>query len=46
MDIFASHMFREGNQCADVLANLGLAYNHLIIWLDISDCIRATFVIN
>ena len=35
MNFIVSHIFREGNQCADYLANLGLICNVLIVWLQL-----------
>jgi len=43
MNFIATHIFREGNTCADVLANFGLSVAHLRVWLNIPDCIRETF---
>lgn len=43
MNFLATHVFREGNTCADVLANVGLTASHLRVWLDIPDCVRETF---
>jgi len=42
MNFIATHVFREGNTCADVLANFGLRVAHLRVWLNIPDCIRET----
>jgi len=46
MNFIVSHIFRKGNQCADYLANLGLTYNVLTIWLQLPIDIRAFFVQN
>jgi ribonuclease HI len=32
MNFFVSHVYREGNVCADVLANLGLGLLELTFW--------------
>ena len=46
MDFLVSHMYREGNQCADHLANLGLSCNVLTIWLQIPTSLNSLFVQN
>lgn len=43
MNFIVSHVFREGNECADMLANVGLTSNALTVWLDLPDCIRGPF---
>jgi ribonuclease HI len=40
MNFIASHVFREGNTCADALANAGLSLTHLRVWLHVPDFIR------
>lgn len=46
MNFMVSHVFREGNDCADMFANIGLNSNCLTIWLDIPECIKANFIKN
>jgi ribonuclease HI len=35
MNILVSHIYREGNECADVLANLGLGLLNFSFWNDV-----------
>jgi len=44
MNFLATHVYREGNTCADALANAGLSLNHLMIWMQVPDCIREFMV--
>ena len=44
MNFIVSHVFREGNEYADILANIGLSSNSFKVWLDLPDCIRGPFV--
>jgi len=46
MNFIVSHVFRDWNQCADTLANIGLSSTHLTVWLDVPDCIKTFFVQN
>ena len=46
MNFFVSNVYREGNCCADQLANIGLNLDHLKIWMELPVCIRGTFVRN
>lgn len=46
MNFFVSHIFREGNTCADGLANLALAQSAHVWFPTVPDCIRAEFVRN
>jgi hypothetical protein len=41
-----THVYREGNSCADAIANFGLTVNHLTIWLEIPVWLRTHFVQN
>ena len=43
MNFVVSHVYREGNCCADLLANIGLSLSHLKIWMDIPNCIKGAF---
>jgi len=44
MNFLVTHVYREGNRCADALANFGLTVNHLIIWLEIPSFVRSHYV--
>jgi len=44
MNFVVSHVYREGNCCADLLANIGLSLSHLKIWMDLPNCIKGVFV--
>lgn len=46
MNFFATHIYREGNQCADTLASLGHSAPNLFICLHVPDCIRSSYVKN
>jgi len=46
MNVFVSHMYREGNTCACGLANLALAQSTHVWFPAVLDCIRAEFVRN
>jgi len=46
MRFLVTHIYREGNQCVDALANLGLTLDHLTIWSVIPPCIRSFLVQN
>ncbi|KEH20501.1 hypothetical protein MTR_8g479410 [Medicago truncatula] len=46
MNFLVTHVFREGNCCADALANIGLTLDHLTIWLDLPDCVRGFYTQN
>jgi len=43
MNFLVSHVYREGNQCDDLLGNLGLSSSTLTVWLDMPICIRQIF---
>jgi len=53
MNFLVTHIYREGNQCADILANLGhnidnlflVVYNidNLTIWFHVPDCISSSY---
>jgi ribonuclease HI len=43
MNIIVSHIYREGNHCADGLAKLGLNLNSVLIWNDVPVEIRDSF---
>ncbi|CAJ2671835.1 unnamed protein product [Trifolium pratense] len=46
MNIIVSHIFREGNHCADRLANVGLNLDRLTLWNDILFVIKDSFESN
>jgi hypothetical protein len=46
MNLIVSHVYREGNQCADGLANFGLNLDCFTIWNEIPQVIRESFVVN
>ncbi|CAJ2645702.1 unnamed protein product [Trifolium pratense] len=46
MNIIVSHIFREGNHCADRLANVGLNLDKLTLWNDIPFVIKDSFESN
>jgi len=46
MQLLVTRVYREGNSCADTLANLGLTIDHLTIWTDLPLCRRRHFVKN
>ncbi|RHN73363.1 putative ribonuclease H-like domain, ankyrin repeat-containing domain-containing protein [Medicago truncatula] len=46
INFMVTHVYREGNCCADALANIGLTLDHLTIWLDMPACIRGYYVQN
>ncbi|GAU27560.1 hypothetical protein TSUD_29920 [Trifolium subterraneum] len=45
-NFLASHVYREGNQCTDGLANIGLTIDRLTIWYDTPPQILSCFVDN
>jgi ribonuclease HI len=46
MNFIVSHVFREGNSCADGLANVGLSLDRLTIWNEIPLVIKEIFEAN
>ncbi|CAJ2646936.1 unnamed protein product [Trifolium pratense] len=46
MNFVVSHVFREGNFCADSLANIGLTLDRLTIWNDVPLVIKDSFEAN
>ena len=46
MNFIVSHIYREGNQCADRLAALGLIIQNLTIWSEVPLDIREFYVKN
>jgi len=43
MNFVVSHIYREGNRCADKLASIGLVVNGVTIWLALPDFLRDLF---
>lgn len=46
MNFIDSHIFREENQCADSLANVGQNSNVPIVWFERPSCINSSFATN
>jgi ribonuclease HI len=46
MNLVVSHIYREGNSCADGLANLGHNLHEMTIWFSLSQTIRESFILN
>jgi len=46
MSFLATHIYREGNNCADALANIGLNLDHLTIWTQLPASISSHFAQN
>jgi ribonuclease HI len=46
MTVIVTHIYREGNQVADVLANHGLSLNSIVFWEDVPLFIRDCFIKN
>jgi len=46
MNCMVTHIYREGNEVADSLANFGLSLQKLTIWLELPRFVRANFVKN
>jgi len=46
MNFFVSHIFREGNQCANGLVNFGLSLSHLTCWNQVPPFIQKFYVEN
>jgi len=44
MNYFVFHVFREGNQCADSLANIGLSLNQFTIWHIIPSSLQVVYI--
>jgi hypothetical protein len=45
-NFIVSHIYREGNNCADSLANLGLGFDGFLWWQDAPNIIRQDLVKN
>jgi hypothetical protein len=43
MNFIVSHIFREGNQVADCLANYGLSLSYIMFWHEMPLFIKNTF---
>jgi ribonuclease HI len=46
MNFFVSHIFREGNECADAFANLGLGLVNFVYWNDVPQPVRDSLARN
>lgn len=46
MNFFVSHIYREGNQCVDGLANIGLYLDQFTIWHTIPSSLTSDFILN
>ncbi|GAU36890.1 hypothetical protein TSUD_220590 [Trifolium subterraneum] len=46
MNFMVSHVFREGNFCADSLANVGRTLNSLTFWYEIPPFLKGYFEVN
>lgn len=46
MNFIVSHIYREGNTCADLLAEIGLKINGFMWWDNIPDAIRQDLIRN
>jgi ribonuclease HI len=46
MKVIVSHVFREGNSCADSLARIGLDLENLTIWFKLPSVVRDSFLRN
>ena len=46
MNFLISHVYREGNSCADSLANVGLALSLFVWFPSLPDCIRKYYITN
>jgi len=46
MNFIATHVYIEGNSCADALASLGLNVTHPMVWLNPLDYIRLFIATN
>jgi len=44
MNFVVTHIYKEGNKCADLLASKGLEAQGVRIWLDLPDFLRLLFV--
>jgi hypothetical protein len=46
MNVIVTHIYREGNECADYLANIGLGLVHFTFWTVLPSALRCSFVKN
>jgi len=46
MNFLATHVFPEGNVCADQLASFGSTIDHLMVWFHAPECIRTPLARN
>jgi len=46
MNFLVTHIYREGNICADSLANLGLNVSSFVWWQDVPNIVRRDVISN
>jgi len=46
MNFLVTHIYREGNQCEDILANIRHNVDNLTIWFQIPEYISSSFCKN
>jgi len=46
MDFLATHIFREGNVCADQLAFTGHNLQNFTVWMNVPSCISESYIKN
>jgi hypothetical protein len=46
MNVIITHIYREGNQVADSLANYGLSLTSIVFWEDVPLFVRDSFIKN
>jgi len=44
MNFVATHIYREGNQCADILAGICFNVNNFTVWIEVPDSSRTRYV--
>jgi ribonuclease HI len=44
MNVIVTHIYREKNECADYLANIGLGLVHFTFWTVLPSALRCSFV--
>jgi len=46
MNFVVTHIYKDGNQCANTLASIGFNVDCFIVWTVLPECIRAAYVRN
>jgi len=46
IDFLITHIYREGNVCADMLANIGLSLNSIVMYDTLPVEVRAAYIQN